>query len=252
MSKLHLEIDGPIATLRLDNPAKLNALTFAMLEDLERHCALLDRSQDVKCVILAAVNAPAFCAGADIKEWGALTATDFARNWVREGHRIFDRFARLSKPTIAAIGAHAFGGGLELAATADIRVMSPDATLALPEARVGIIPGWSGTQRLARLLPEPMLKEMALFGRKISADRAYQVGFVAQIAEGAEDAARRIATGLMELSPRSTEVAKYMIHAGVGEDRAALTEALGAGLIGATPEKAEGVAAFMSKRKPEF
>ncbi len=85
--------------------------------------------------------------------------------------------------TIAVLEGHAFGGGLELAAACDIRVMSPKARIALPETGVGIVPGWSGTQRLSRLLPEPVLKEMALFGRHLSADRALALGFVAEVAE---------------------------------------------------------------------
>jgi enoyl-CoA hydratase/carnithine racemase len=177
---------------------------------------------------------------------------DFARTWVRGGHRLFDRLARLSKPTVAALNGHAFGGGLELAAACDIRVIAPGATIALPEAGVGIVPGWSGTQRLARLLPEGMLKEMALFGRRIGAERLLAAGFVAEIANDPRAAAREIAGKVATLSPRATEIAKAMIHAGVGEDSASMIEALGSAAIAATPDRDEGVAAFQAKRKPEF
>jgi enoyl-CoA hydratase/carnithine racemase len=218
MSALHLTIVGPVAELRLDNPAKLNALTVAMLEALDAHCAALERDPEVRAVVLSGTGERAFCAGADIAAWGGLAPFDFARHWVREGHRIFDRLARLSKPTVAALNGHAFGGGLELAAACDIRVMTPAATLALPEAGVGIVPGWSGTQRLARLMPGPVVREMALFGRRIPAERALALGFVAEIAEDAAGAARAIAAKAAGLSPRAVEVAKYMIQAGVGED----------------------------------
>jgi enoyl-CoA hydratase len=114
---------------------------------------------------------------------------------VRLGHRVFDRLARLSRPTIAVMQGHAFGGGLELATACDIRVMAPGATLGLPEAQVGIVPGWSGTQRLARLLPEPVLKEMALFGRRLSAERALALGYVAEVSEDPRAAAMEIAKG---------------------------------------------------------
>ena len=150
------------------------------------------------------------------------------------------------------IHAHAFGGGLELAASCDIRVMAPCATLALPEAQLGIVPGWSGTQRLARLLPEPVLKDMALFGRRIDAMRAHGLGFVAEIVEDPLSVAVAIADGVAKSSPRAVEVAKYLIHAAVGEDRSAMIEALGGGMIAASADKAEGVAAFAAKRKPEF
>ncbi|MER0236932.1 enoyl-CoA hydratase/isomerase family protein [Fulvimarina sp. MAC8] len=252
MSTVHLKRHGTIAELRLDNPEKLNAFTVPMLEALEAHCAEIDRDASVTAVVLTAERAKAFCAGADIVAWGALSPAEFAREWVRDGHRIFDRLARLSKPVIGAIGAHAFGGGLELAAACDLRVMAPRATLALPEAGVGIVPGWSGTQRLVRLLGEPVVKEMALFGRRIDAERAAACGFAAMIAEDADAAAFEIAEAQSQRSPRAVEVAKYMIHAAVDEDRAAMVETLGAGMISATADREEGVAAFREKRKPVF
>lgn len=252
MSALHLNVDGAIAELRLDNPAKLNALTPDMLAALDAHCAALERERAVRAVVLSAEGDRAFCVGADIAAWAPLAPAEFARHWVRDGHRVFDRLARLSKPTVAAIGGHAFGGGLELAAACDIRVMAPEATLALPESGVGVVPGWSGTQRLSRLLPEPVLKEMALFGRRMDARRAHSIGFVAELAEDARGAALGAAERLAATSPRATEAAKYMIHAGVGEDRAAMVDALASAAVAASADKAEGVAAFAAKRRAEF
>jgi enoyl-CoA hydratase len=252
VSALHLTIDGAVAELRLDNPEKLNSLTVPMLAALDSHCATLERSPEVRAVIVTGTGEKAFCTGADIGAWGPMPPFDFARHWVREGHRIFDRLARLGKPTVAALNGHTFGGGLELAACCDIRVLVPSATLALPEAGVGIVPGWSGTQRLARLLPEAVVREMALFGRRIGAERALALGFAAEVAEDVRGAARTIAEKAAALSPRAVEVAKYMIGAGVCEDRAALIEALGAGMIAASEDRAEGVGAFADKRKPVF
>ncbi|MCU0855445.1 MAG: aldehyde dehydrogenase family protein, partial [Rhodobacteraceae bacterium] len=164
MSRVHLGINGRIAEIRIDNPAKLNAFTVEMLTQLAGHLDTIERSGDIACVLVTAAEAKAFCAGADINGWGDLTPAEFARFWVRGGHRIFDRLARLAQPTIAVLHAHAFGGGLELAAACDLRVMAPKATLALPEAQVGIVPGWSGSQRLARLLPEPGVGDAARHG----------------------------------------------------------------------------------------
>ncbi len=252
MSSVDLTIENGIAELCLNNPDKMNAFTLDMLDALAGHLDRLDRDASVRCVVLVAEGERAFCTGADINGWGDLSPAEFARFWVRDGHRIFDRLARLSKPTIAALNGYAFGGGLELAAACDIRVMAKGAALALPEARVGIVPGWSGTQRLARIMPEPMVREMALFGRRISADRAQACGFVAEIAEDAREKARSIAEGVAKLSPRAAEIAKNMINAAANEDRAAMTEALGAAAIAATADRDEGVAAFREKRKPEF
>lgn len=252
MSGVRLHIAGPVATLTLDNPAKLNCLTVDMLGQLASHLEVIEARPEVRAAIVTGEGDRAFCSGADITAWGGLSPAEFARTWVRGGHRIFDRLARLSKPTIAALNGHAFGGGLELAAACDIRVIAPKATIALPEAGVGIVPGWSGSQRLARLLPEGMVKEMALFGRRIGADRLLACGFVAALAEDVHVTAQEIARTSATLSPRATEITKAMIHAGRGEDQAALIEALGSAAIAASADRQEGVAAFQAKRKPEF
>ncbi len=249
---VRLHIAGPVATLTLDNPAKLNCFTAGMLGQLASHLEVIEARPEVRVVIVTGEGDRAFCSGADINAWGDLSPADFARNWVRGGHRIFDRLARLGKPTIAALNGHAFGGGLELAAACDIRVITPKATIALPEAGVGIVPGWSGSQRLARLIPEGLLKEMALFGRRIGADRLQACGFVAEIAEDTRAVAQEIAEKAATLSPRATEITKAMIHAGRSEDQAALIEALGSAAIAASADRQEGVAAFQQKRKPEF
>ncbi|RED14433.1 enoyl-CoA hydratase/isomerase family protein [Pontivivens insulae] len=252
MSGVVREDRGGVTVLRLDNAAKLNAFTVAMLDDLERHLRAVERDASCRAVVLTGTGEKAFCAGADIGAWGDLSPAEFARHWVRDGHRLFDRLAALSRPTVAALNGHAFGGGLELAAACDIRVMTPRATLALPEARVGIVPGWSGTQRLARLMPEAMVKEMALFGTRIPAERAVNAGFATEVVDDALTRALELAGGVADLSPRAVEIAKAMIHAAVGEDRGAAVEALGSAAIAATEDRAEGVSAFHEKRKPEF
>jgi len=252
MSALHLIRHGAVAELRLDNPAKMNALTVEMLGQLDAHLGVIERDRTLRAVMLTAEGERAFCTGADINGWGDLTPAEFSRHWVREGHRVFDRLARLCKPTIAVLNGHAFGGGLELATACDLRVMAPGASLALPEAGVGIVPGWSGTQRLMRLLPEPVVKEMALFGHRIKADRALAFGFVAAVSDDPRAAAEVLLERAITLSPRAVEVAKSMIHAGQGEDSGAMIEALGSAAIAASDDRAEGVAAFREKRKPDF
>lgn len=252
MSRVILETGAGTALLRLENGAKMNAFTAGMLADLWRHLDTVERDPSVRCLVITGEGDRAFCTGADINAWGDLSPAEFARHWVREGHRVFDRLARLGKPTVAALNGHAFGGGLELAAACDIRVMAPGATLALPEARVGIVPGWSGTNRLRRLLPEPVVKEMALFGRRIAAERALALGFAAEVAEDPVAAARAIAQEAAVLSPRAVEIAKTMIHAAAGEDAAAMVEALGSAAIAASADRDEGVAAFRARRKPDF
>ena len=248
---VHLQIGSGLAEIRLDNPSKMNAFSAAMLAQLAGHLEMIERS-DARLVLLSAAPAKCFCSGADINDWSSLTPAEFARHWVRGGHRIFDRLAGLSRPTIALLEGHAFGGGLELAAACDIRIITPRSTFALPETGIGIVPGWSGTQRLARLLPEPVVKEMALFGRRLTAERALSLGFVAEVAEEPRAAAEAIIERAKALSPRAGEITKAMIHAGRGEHPGALIEALGSAAIAASEDRAEGIAAFQGKRPADF
>jgi enoyl-CoA hydratase/carnithine racemase len=251
MSTVTLQIDGQIATLTLENVEKYNALTTTMLRDLNTHCDALEHSS-VRAVVLTGAGEKAFCTGADIIEWAQLAPRDFARHWVRLGHRVFDRIARLPMPVIGALNGHAMGGGLELAACCDLRVMTPRATLALPETGVGIVPGWSGTQRLARQVPPAILKEMVLAGRRISADRALALGIVNAVAENARAEAQSIAVAIAARAPEATEVAKTLIAAAYDEDTDAALEALGGWIQAGSAEKTEGVAAFAEKRAPTF
>lgn len=252
MSEITCTYDGNAAVLTVTNERKLNALTMGMLHKLEDHLVAIERNHDVRAVILTGAGPKAFCCGADIAEWGPLNPVDFARFWVRDGHRVFDRLARLSKPVIGALNGHAFGGGLELAACCDIRILTPTTTLALPEGKVGIVPGWSGTQRLMRLLPEAVVKEMALFGRRITANRALALGFAAEVSDDPLMAAKGRVDALTDMSPRAAELSKTMIHAAVGEDKAAAIEALASAAAAASDDRDEGVSAFLEKRSPKF
>ena len=252
MSDVICTIKNNIAELTLHNEAKLNALDSNMLNRLDVLLGDLERNEDIRSVVLTGSGQKAFCCGADISEWGKLSPAEFSRYWVRNGHRVFDRLARLQKPTIGAINGHAFGGGLELAACCDIRIMASNATLALPEAKVGIVPGWSGTQRLLRLLPESVIKEMALFGWRISAERAVGFGFISMVSDDPLEHAFEIASSLADISPRANELAKAMIHAAVGEDKAFAIEMLGSAAAASTSDRQEGVTAFVEKRSPEF
>ena len=114
------------------------------------------------------------------------------------------------------------------------------------------MPGWSGTQRLARLLPEAVVKEMALFGRRISAERAYQLGFAAELSEDTLGAAMAMVGDLSSVSPRSNELVKAMIHGAVGEDRGAAIEMLASAAASESADRQEGVSAFLEKRGPKF
>jgi hypothetical protein len=143
---VELTFAGPLARIALKRPDKLNALDGGMIEALFDAARAIDASRETRVAILTG-EGKAFCAGGDIAAWGGLPALDMWRDWTRAGHRAFEALARLRAPLIAALTGHAFGGGLELAAAADIRVAESGVKLGLPESGLGMAPGWSGTQR---------------------------------------------------------------------------------------------------------
>lgn len=247
------EIRGDVMVLTLDNERKLNALTPKMMDDLERAADAAEGNSAVRALVLTGSGTRAFCAGADITAWGELDPFVFARRWIRGGHRVFDRLARLAIPTIGALNGHAFGGGLELAACCDIRIAVQAAELALPETSIGIAPGWSGVQRLARLMPQGLIREMALTGGRIPASRAREAGFLNEVvAADALARAMEIAQRAARLAPRAVEIAKLVLNAEIGEGREAALDALAGGLAATTEDKAEGVRSFAEKRPPKF
>ena len=189
-----LSREGSIATVTLARPAKLNSLTPAMLDELEVCARELDADTDVRVVVLTGSGDKAFCVGADINEWAALAPLDMWRRWVRRGHQVFDQWARLRQPVIAAINGHAFGGGLELAITADIRIAAEGAQFALPEASIATCPGWSGTQRLVQLIGASRVKYLALSGQRLGAADALAQGLVHELVPAASLTQRTLAS----------------------------------------------------------
>ncbi len=254
MGSVTLETRGTIAIVTLNRPEKLNALTPFMLSKLARIADEIDDHPVLRAVVLTAVGDRAFCVGADIKVWSSLAALDMWRSWVRKGHRVFDRWATLRIPVIAAINGHAFGGGLELLATSDIRVTDPAATFALPEAGIATCPGWSGTQRLVQLIGPGQVKYMALTGIRINADRAYETGLVQEISEPGKalETAIALAEKISEQAPVSVQLTRQIIDAGTGTDTAMALESIAGALAATTRDAKEGLASFSERRKAEY
>lgn len=246
--------DGQVALVTLARPAKLNSLTPAMLDQLEDIARDLEADQEVRVVVLTGAGDKAFCVGADIHEWAALQPLDMWRRWVRRGHQVFDQWARLRQPVIAAINGHAFGGGLELAITADIRIAADSAQFALPEASIGTCPGWSGTQRLVQLVGASHAKYLALSGRRLSATQALHSGLLHEVepAETLSARALALAREMCGKAPVSLQMTKQLINAAAGEDAAATLEALAGALAATTVDGAEGVQSFREKRQAMY
>ena len=250
---IDLDLDGPVAHLRLNRPSKLNALDRAMVARLARRCAEIEHDDRVRVVILSG-EGKAFCAGGDIEAWASESPDSFGRHWLRDGHAAFDSLARLRQPVIAVLDGHALGGGLELAACADFRVAEAQIKVGQPETGLGIIPGWSGTQRAVRRFGAQIVRRMVLGGEIFTADAALGLGLVDRVVPTGQgmDAAKELAAALLRRSPRATELAKMMVNAAEGEERERITEALAGTLAAHSPDLVEGLAAFREKRPPDF
>ena len=254
MSELRVEREGSLTIVTLARATKLNALTFAMLDGLTAAADAIEADNGCRAVILTGDGSKAFCAGADIAEWGALGPLEFGRRWIVPGHRVFDRWARLRQPVIALLNGIAFGGGLELAATADYRLAEAHARVGLPETQVGIVPGWSGTQRLVRRAGAPAVKRLALTGEPVDAAEALRLGLVDEVVASGEGMgrARALAATMAQRAPVALQTAKLLINAAEGEEASIAIETLAGALAAGTADAREGVAAFKEKRKAEF
>ncbi|MER9683749.1 enoyl-CoA hydratase/isomerase family protein [Mesorhizobium sp. M0115] len=251
--RIELRIEGHLARLTLRRPEKLNAVDEDMVDALLRACRTIERS-DARVAIVSGEGGRSFCAGGDIEAWSSLDADTFSRRWLRDGHGAFDALARLTVPLIAVLNGHALGGGLELAACADLRIAEAHVKIGQPEAGLGIIPGWSGTQRASRRFGTQLVRRMALFGEVYSADEAIALGLVDQVVPTGEGgaAAEAAAARVLKRSPRATELTKMLINAAEHEESERVVEALAGAVAAASEDLTEGLAAHRQKRPARF
>ena len=251
--RVRIEIDGPVAVITVDRPAKLNALNRNMVAGLAEACRTVEHSS-ARAAILTGAGARSFCAGGDIADWSGDSPEAFGRFWIREGHAAFDALARLRQPLVAVLNGDCLGGGLELAACADYRIAERHARLGLPEAGLGIIPGWSGTQRAVRRFGSRAVRRMALFGETFQAEEALGIGLVDLVCDtgGGMDAARKVVARLLGRSPQASETVKMLVNAAEGEERERVLEAVAGQLAAGSRDLAEGLDAFRNKRKPDY
>lgn len=251
--RLALTIADGVAQLTIRRPEKLNALDAGMMDALIPLCRQIERS-DALAVILTSEGAKSFSAGGDIAAWSALSPDDFGRHWLRDGHMAFDALARLTKPVIAVLNGHCLGGGLELAACADLRIAEAHVKIGFPEPGLGIIPGWSGTQRAVRRFGAQAVRRMAIFGEVFDAASALGLGIVDEVVPEGQGmaAASRVTDRLKQRSPRATELTKMLVNAAEGEERERVIEALAGTVAAASADLTEGLAAYREKRKPRY
>jgi 2-oxoglutaroyl-CoA hydrolase len=246
---LRLERDADVATITLDVPEKLNRVSMRARDQLAELFEELGRKEDVRAIVLTGAGEKAFTAGGDI--------AGFLERGPEELSRLAWNIAapeRCPKPVIAKLRGYAFGVGLELALACDFRIASTDVELALPEVKIGMIPGSGGTQRLARMVGLGRAKDMVMRGRRIDAEEALAIGLVTQVVAPAEldSAVTSLVDELRALSPLALALAKRVLNHAHDGPLGLEVEGLAYGLLRSTHDFREGVESFGQKRPPKF
>ncbi len=246
--------DDGVEVLVLRNPP-VNALSTALLADLERRVGEIEGAPSTRAVVLTG-DGQYFSAGADLKEMATLDLAT-APEVVRRGHALFGRIAALRPPVIAAINGLALGGGLELALACDLRVAGDTAKLGAPEVNYGLLPAYGGTQRLPRLIGIAKAKELIFTGAMIGGSEALRIGLVNKVVPSGQElrAARDVAHTIAQKAPRAVQAAKRAIAGGLERslaDGMTLETELFASDVLTSEDLAEGILAFAERRPPKF
>jgi enoyl-CoA hydratase len=250
---IDVALEDAVALVTVDRQDAMNALDVATLTELRNRLGELAGDESVRAVILSGAGEKAFVAGADIKYMSALDV-DAAKAWGALGHEAGRLLETMPKPTIAAINGFALGGGCELALACDIRYAATTAKLGQPEVNLGIIPGWGGTQRLARVCGVGVAKELIFTGRLVAADEALRIGLVNGVHDPVLEKARETAVLLAAKSPIALRAMKELANRALGgnhEDNLA-AEADAFGELFSTADAKEGLIAFVEKRDAVF
>jgi enoyl-CoA hydratase len=249
--------ENAIATVTLNRPQVLNSLNTKLFDELEEVFNGIDRDPSVRVALLTGAGEKAFAAGADIKELAALTSTGSAK--ARRGQAVFSLIETCSKPVIALVNGFALGGGCELAMACTMRLASDRAKLGQPEIKLGLIPGYGGTQRLPRLVGASRALRILLTGDLFGAEEALQLGLVDEVVPGAgpEPLLQRglqLAQSIASMPPLAVAGCLEAVRRGaqVPQQQGMEVEAEIFGRLCATEDKAEGTAAFLEKRTPAW
>lgn len=244
-----------VLTITIDRQSKLNALNAEVIAGLEKAFGQAQQDSECRCVVLTGAGERAFVAGADIGELQALDQEQ-AHSFLERGHALMNLIEQLDKPVIAAINGFALGGGCELALACTIRVASDSALMGLPEVSLGLIPGYGGTQRLARQLGRGRALHMMLTGKPIRADQALEWGLVTQVVPAAEltGTVEKLAAGLAASAPLAMRGILRAVHEGADLE---LADGLALEIdefvpICTSEDMREGTTAFLEKRKANF
>jgi enoyl-CoA hydratase len=250
---IHVGREGAVATITVDRQEALNALDVDTLTELRDRLRELANDDGARVVILTGAGEKAFIAGADIKYMSGLDV-DQAKEWGALGHEAGRLLETMPKPTICAVNGFALGGGCELALACDIRYAATMAKLGQPEVNLGIIPGWGGTQRLARVCGLGVAKDLIFTGRLVDAEEALRVGLVTAVHDPVIEQARETAELLAAKSPLALRLMKELANRALGGDHGENLAAEGEtfGELFSSEDAKEGLSAFVEKREPKF
>lgn len=252
---LLVEHEAGVATVTINRPKVLNALNGPTLDELRRVILALKHDETVRVVVITGAGEKSFIAGADINELAVQTPVS-GREHARKGQHVLDLIENMGKPVIAAINGFALGGGCELAMACTLRIAADTARLGQPEINLGIIPGYAGTQRLARLIGRGRAMELLLTGDHVTAPEAHRLGLVNRIVAAAElkDEVRKLAAALAAKAPVAMRYIIDAVNKGLDMPlaEAQTFEATLFGLVASTEDMREGTKAFLEKRKAEF
>jgi enoyl-CoA hydratase len=255
MDNVRTENRDGILVITIDRPKVLNALNAQTVAEIGEAFAAARDDESVRCVILTGGGEKAFVAGADITELARMTPVT-GKATAEKGQRVFRAIERFPKPVIAAVNGFALGGGCELALACHIRIASEKAQMGLPEVTLGIIPGYGGTQRMARLLGKGKALELILTGDRISAAEAERIGLVNKVvpADQLMTAAEEMARTIAKRGPLAVSAAIEAVMSGsdMPFEEGQLLEATLFGLLASTEDMKEGMGAFLEKRTANF
>ena len=249
------KIEKLIGYLIINRPESLNAMNNQVLDELTNKVNELISDSDVRVIIISGAGDKAFIAGADIKLMQCMNKKE-ALDFAKKGHLLTSLIENSNKPIIAAVNGYAFGGGSELALSCHIRIASEDAIFAQPEVKIGLLPGWGGTQRLSRIVGKGIANEIILTGMNISAERAYEIGLVNKVVKKDDliSNCNEIAEAIIRNSPNAINESIALINTSSNIDlKSGLEiEAKRFSDLFETDETSEGLTAFVQKRPPKY
>lgn len=250
-----LEVKNGIGYITINRPEALNALSSQVLADLNEVLDQVEKSEEIRVVIVTGAGEKAFVAGADIKEMDLMSPIQ-AFEYMTFANDTFTRLSDLRQPTIAVINGYALGGGMELALSTDIRIGFEKTVVGFPEVCLGIIPGFAGTQRMSRLIGTSRAKELIFTARTVKGQEAYDLGILNKLVPAEEllSSAEELAAAIMKNAPLAVEKAKHVIQVGaeLPLKNAIRLETEAEALLFSTEDKLEGMRAFVEKRKAVF